>query len=173
MDDLNTYSKEDLIKLATMYAKNWLAHDGSWFLALEEEDGLEKAIRIDKKSWERFTVIEAKRIKKEFNIPENSGLDGLEKALKLRLYARLNKDQLIRVSKNKLIYKMISCRVQSARERKNLPLFPCKEVGIVEYEGFAKTIDPRIKTKVIAAPPDEIERDFHCGWEFTIEDEQE
>ena len=154
-----------------MYAKNWLAHDGSWFLALEETDGLEKAMEIDRKSWERFTVIEAKRIMKEFNIPEGSGLDGLEKALQLRMYARLNIDKIERPSKNKLIYKMVTCRVQAARERKNLPLFPCKSIGIVEYSGFAKTIDPRIKTRVIAAPPDPMERDFHCGWEFTIEEE--
>ncbi|MHA1513160.1 MAG: DUF6125 family protein, partial [Candidatus Hodarchaeales archaeon] len=53
-------------------------------------------------------------------------------------------------------------------ERKNLPLFPCKEVGIVEYSGFASTIDSRIQTKGIACPPDPLERDFHCGWEFTI-----
>ncbi len=170
MLDLNSMSKEELIKIINMYAKNWLAHDGSWFLALEETDGLEKAMEIDRKSWERFTVIEAKRIMKEFNIPVGSGLDGLEKALKLRMYARVNVDKIERPSKNKLIYKMITCRVQSARERKNLPLFPCKSIGIVEYTGFAETIDPRIKTKVIAAPPDKMERDFHCGWEFTIEE---
>ncbi|MFX0150757.1 MAG: DUF6125 family protein, partial [Candidatus Hodarchaeota archaeon] len=70
----------------------------------------------------------------------------------------------------KLIFKMMTCRVQSARERKNLPFFPCKTVGIVEYTGFAKIIDPRIQTKVIACPPDTIERNYHCGWEFTIEE---
>ncbi|MFX0014768.1 MAG: DUF6125 family protein [Promethearchaeota archaeon] len=160
--------KEDLIKIIKMNAKNWLAHDGCWFLAAEEKYGLDNAIQIDKEAWKRFTVIEAKRIMSEFNIPQNSGLDGLEKALGLRLYASINIQEIQRVSSNKLILKMKTCRVQSARERKDLPLFPCKEVGIVEYSGFANTIDSNIKTNVIACPPDSIERDFHCGWEFSI-----
>lgn len=160
--------KSELIKIIRMYAKNWLAHDGCWFLAAEERYGLNKAIEIDKAGWKRFTVIEAKRIMKEFEIPHNSGLDGLEKALQLRLYASINEQEIQRVSSNKIIFKMKTCRVQEARERKNLPHFPCKEVGIEEYSGFASTIDSRIKTKVIACPPDPNGRDFHCGWEFTI-----
>ena len=160
--------REDLLKLAKMYAKNWLAHDGCWFLAAEKRHGLEEAIQIDKEGWIRFTVIEAKRIMKEFDISENSGLDGLEKALQLRLYASINIQEINRKSKTALIMKMKTCRVQEARERKKLPLFPCKEVGIEEYSRFASTIDPRIETRVIACPPDELNRDFHCGWKFTL-----
>ncbi|MFX0182601.1 MAG: DUF6125 family protein [Candidatus Hodarchaeota archaeon] len=167
---LENLEKEELIKLIRMFAKNWLAHDGCWFLAAEERHGLDEAIQIDKEGWKRFTVIEAKRIMKEFNIPKGSGLDGLEKAIQLRLYSSINIQEVERVSPNKLIFKMMTCRVQAARERKNLPLFPCKEVGLVEYSGFAKTIDPQIKTKVIACPPDTTERDFHCGWEFLIKE---
>lgn len=167
---LEELDKSDLIKMIKMYAKNWLAHDGCWFLAAEKRHGLDEAIQIDKEGWKKFTTIEAKRIMKEFDIPQGSGLDGLEKALQLRLYATINTQSLERVSANKLVFKMLTCRVQEARERKNLPLFPCKQVGIVEYSGFARTVDPRIKTKVIACPPDPVERDFHCGWEFTISD---
>ncbi|UCG03119.1 MAG: hypothetical protein JSW11_03835 [Candidatus Heimdallarchaeota archaeon] len=167
--NLEDLEKQDLIKIIKMYAKNWLAHDGCWFLAAEERHGLEEAIQIDKEGWKRFTVVEARRIMNEFNIAPNSGLDGLEKALRLRLYASINVQEIKRVSSNKLILKMKTCRVQSARERKKLPLFPCKEVGIVEYSGFAETIDPNIKTNVIACPPDPMERDFHCGWEFTVQ----
>ena len=160
--------REDLLKLVKMYAKNWLTHDGCWFLAAEKRYGLEEAIQIDKEGWIRFTVFEAKRIMKEFNISENSGLDGLEKALQLRLYASINIQEINRRSKTALIMKMKTCRVQEARERKKLPLFPCKEVGIEEYSRFASTIDSRIETRVIACPPDEVNRDFHCGWEFIL-----
>ncbi len=165
--ELENLSKDDLIKIIYIYAKNWLAHDGCWFLAAEKRHGLEEAIQIDKEGWKNFTVVEAKRIMKMFNIPEGSGLDALEKALSLRLYATINIQEIDRVSPTKLIFKMKTCRVQDARERKNLPHFPCREVGLVEYAGFAKTIDSRIQTKVIACPPDDLERDFHCGWEFS------
>lgn len=165
---LEDLDRSELIKIIRMYAKNWLAHDGCWFIAAEERHGLDEAIHIDKEGWKKFTRVEANRIMKEFSIAKNSGLDGLQKALQLRLYASINIQEIERLSSNKLILKMKTCRVQSARERKNLQLFPCKEVGIEEYSGFAETIDPRIKTKVIACPPDPMERDFHCGWEFTI-----
>ena len=166
--NLEELEKQDLIKIVRMYAKNWLAHDGCWFRAAEEKYSLDEAIQIDKEAWKRFTVVEAKRIMREFGIPPNSGLDGLEKALQLRLYASINVQKVERVSSDKIVLKMMTCRVQAARERQKLPLFPCKEVGLVEYSGFAATIDNRIQTKVIACPPDLMERDFHCGWEFTL-----
>ena len=167
--DFSQWSKEDLIKLVTMHAHNWLAHDGCWFLACEERFDLQTAIDLDIKSWERFTVAEARRIMKTFDIPEGGGLDALEKALPLRLYGTVNEQELIR-EKDRIIYKMVNCRVQQARERKNLDFFPCKPVGITEYTGFARTIDPRIKTRCINCPPDP-KTDAHCAWEFTLDEE--
>jgi hypothetical protein len=49
---------------------------------------------LDAKSWERFAVAEAKRIMKEFEIPPNGGLRALEKALQLRLYAAINRQEI-------------------------------------------------------------------------------
>jgi hypothetical protein len=37
-----------------MFAKNWLALDGCWFLATEEEFGIDTAIKLDGLSWKRF-----------------------------------------------------------------------------------------------------------------------
>lgn len=166
--NLETLSKEELVKLCKVYAKNWLAHDGCWFLATEEKYGIDKAIEVDKKSWERFTVIEAKRIMEEFGIKEGGGLASLEKALSFRLYASVN-EQTIEMVGNKLIFKMVDCGVQSARKRKGLPFFPCKEVGEIEYFLFAKTIDKRIKTRCIGCPPEDHKGNFYCGWEFSID----
>jgi hypothetical protein len=164
------FSREDLVKLIEMHAKNWLAHDGCWFLASEEKYGMEVAIELDKRSWEKFTVAEAKRIMETFDIKVGGGLEALAEALKYRLYATVNKQESELVLPNKLIFTMINCRVQAARRRKNLPDFPCKSVGIVEYSGFASTIDPRIKTKCIYCPPDKHNQPLHCQWEFTLEE---
>ena len=164
---LEDLSKEELIKLCKMYAKNWLAHDGCWFLSVEEKFGIETAIEIDKKSWEKFTVVEAKRVMEEFNIKKYGGLDSLEKALQYRLYATVN-EQLIERVGEKLIFKMVDCRVQSARKKKNLSPFPCSDVGMIEYSLFAKTIDPRIKTKCISCPPNRTTDEFWCCWEFYL-----
>jgi len=44
---LKTFSQEMLIDLLEDQAKNWLAHDGLWFQAVEKQFGLEKAIELD------------------------------------------------------------------------------------------------------------------------------
>lgn len=165
--DLNSLTKQELIKLCKMYAKNWLAHDGCWFLSIEEKYRIDCAIELDKKTWEKFTVIEAKRIMEGFNIEPDGGLDALEKALELRLYATVNKQSIER-TEDKLIFKMDDCRVQSARRKKGLSDFPCKDVGIIEYSLFASTIDPRIITKCLACPPEKHNENFYCAWEFSL-----
>ncbi len=169
IEEIKKLPKEELLKLVEVYAKNWLAHDGSWFLAAEETYDMETAIDLDTKSWARFAAVEANRIKKEFDLPEEGGLKALEKAFNYRLYAAINEQKTEWLDENTLVFKMLKCRVQAARERKGLPLFPCKSVGIVEFSTFAKTIDPRIKTEVISCPPDPV-GEFYCGWKFTIEE---
>jgi len=52
-------SREELLRALEMFAKNWLAHDGCWFLAAEEQFGMETAIILDGFSWKRFAAAEA------------------------------------------------------------------------------------------------------------------
>ena len=161
--------KEELLKVMGDFAKNWLAHDGLWFQAVEERLGIEAAIELDKMAWEKFSPIEATRIKKRLGMPDHPGIEGLVQALGFRLYAFVNKQEVVEVSKDKCIFRMNSCRVQEARKRRGLDDFPCKEVGIIEYSTFAGTIDPRIRTKVLTCPPDPHPDTFWCSWEFTLE----
>ena len=155
--------------LLTDAAKNWLAHDALWFLAAENRFDMQTAIDLDRDAWEKFTVVEAKRIMKRLGMEPGCGIPALIKAFDFRLYAYINKQEVSEVSENRCVFKMKDCRVQSARKRKNLPDFPCKPVGIVEYSEFAKTIDPRINTKCLVCPPDEHPEDVWCAWEFKIE----
>jgi hypothetical protein len=165
IDDL---SREDLIKLIQVYAKNWLAHDGCWFQAAEETLGLDAAIDLDTKAWNRFAVSEARRIMKEFNIAPNSGLKGLERALSFRLYAAINRQSIEWLDEHTMIFRMVECRVQKTRAEKNLPAFPCKSVGMVEFSQFARTVDERIRTLCIHCPPDQVGESF-CAWQFSID----
>ncbi|UCE59816.1 MAG: hypothetical protein JSU63_20530 [Phycisphaerales bacterium] len=79
MEHLEDLSREELLKLIDVHAKNWLAHDGCWFLAAEEKYGFEAAIELDTRAVGLFSQAEAKRIVKAFEIPENGGLDALTK----------------------------------------------------------------------------------------------
>lgn len=171
MADLSDLTREQLIALLEVYAKNWLAHDGSWFLAVEEQFGLETAIALDTRAWERFSPAEARRIMREFDIPAGGGLAALADALQYRLYARVNEQAMWWEDEHTLRYEMTNCRVQQARRRKGLPDFPCKSVGMVEYTQFAQTVDPRLRVECLACPPDPVGDKF-CSWRFTLADDE-
>lgn len=170
MTEPKDLTKEELVELLKDAAKNWLAHDGLWFQAVENKCGIDTAIELDGQAWEQFTQIEAKRIMTRLNIKPGGGIPALIQALKFRLYAFINVQEVTEVSENRCVFRMLNCRVQEARKRKNLPDFPCKPVGIIEYTYFAKTIDSRIKTRCVACPPDPHPEDYYCCWEFTIEE---
>ncbi len=164
-------SRAELVALMADMAKRWLAHDGLWFQAVERAYGLDEAMRLDAEAWRDLTVNEAQRIMRFLHMEPGGGLGALERALRFRLYALVNEQRSERPDSNTLVFQMTTCRVQEARRRKGLPDFPCKAVGIVEYSGFASTIDPRIKTEVIACPPDDTPRDYYCAWRFSIDGE--
>jgi hypothetical protein len=151
------------------FAKLWLAHDGLWFQAVERKFGIETAIEMDKAAWNKFSPLEAKRIMQRLNLNENGGIETLLKALPERLYATLNQQEVVESNEKRAVFMMKTCRVQDARYRKKMEPFPCKEVGIVEYTEFVKTIDPRIKTRCLHCPPDKYNGEFWCKWEFALE----
>lgn len=166
----HSMSREELLRTVEMFAKNWLAHDGCWFLAAEERLGMDEAIDLDARAWERFAAVEAQRIMATFHLPQNEGLEALEKALGLRMYALINAQRVEwSEDRRRLRFLMDVCRVQEARRRKGLPDFPCKSVGMVEFQTFARTIDSRIHTKCLHCPPDPADGEY-CAWEFSLED---
>jgi len=169
-DHLLDLDKYTLVGMLEDQAKNWLAHDGLWFQAIEQRHGMAEAIAADRQAWIDFTRIEARRIMERHGIAPGGGLDALAHALQYRLYALLNRQSIHRSDDRTLRFEMNECRVQAARRRKGLPDFPCKPVGLAEYAFFAHTVDPRIRTRVIACPPDPHPDRFHCAWLFTLED---
>lgn len=172
-DKIGDLSKEELLELNKIYAKNWLAHDGLWFQSIEGKYGMDMAIEMDIEAWRRFTVIEARRLINFLHLGSNSGIEGLKKALSFRLYSTLNEDEIMVEDDNVLIYHVKTCRVQHARRKKGLPDFPCKSVGIIEYSLFAKTIDERFETEALSCHPDITDAEYNCIWKFTLKDKLE
>ena len=166
---LQSLTTEELIRLIEDYSKNWLAMDGVWFQSVERKHGMDEAMYHDSEAWKRFTVIEAKRIKRFLNMPEHPGLKGLASALQLRFYANLNEADILIEDEETLVYRTKECRVQQARARKQLPYHPCKSVGEIEYAGFARTIDDRITCECISCFPEVTDPTCCCAWRFRIE----
>jgi hypothetical protein len=162
-------SQEKLNELKEKIAINWLANDGVWFQAVELSKGMYDAKRCNDSCWGQFSPFEAWSVKRFLNLPENSGLDGLKKALQFRLYATINKQSIIEETPDSFVFQMNDCRVQSARKRKGLEDYPCKSGGLVEYSSFAESIDARIKTECLGCPPDKHPEEWYCAWRFSID----
>ncbi len=165
--ELENLSRDGLIELIEIYSKHWLAMDGVWFQSVEAKYGMDEAMRHDENIWRQFTVIEAKRIRQFLKLPDNSGVEGLAKALKYRLYANLNRDEII-VEGHAVIFRTLDCRVQNARAKKGMAFHPWKSVGIIEYGGFDKTIDSRFETECLSCYPEMPDDTCSCAWKFTL-----
>ena len=165
---LTSLSREKLLELKQAVAVNWLANDGVWFQAVEFSENMFEAKESNDAAWGHFSPYEALRIKTLLGLGEHPGLEGLKKALYFRLYSDVNKQSIANETETSFDFYMNECRVQAARKRKGLEDYPCKSGGIIEYSTFAATIDSRIKTEVIACPPDKHPEEWYCGWRFYI-----
>ena len=159
--------KERLIDLIKAMSFNWLANDGVWFRTVEDNHDMYTGKRCNDTCWTRYSPAEAAMIKSFLQLPQQSGLDGLEQALSFRLYAHIN-EQTIERPGDELILRMVKCLVQATRRRKGLPDYPCKSAGVAEFPAFAKMIDSKIRTECISCPPDEHPKAWVCAWRFYI-----
>ena len=166
---LEHLSREQLLELITAYSRNWLAMDGVWFQSIERKFGMDEAMYHDIQAWQRFTVTEARRIKKFLDLPDRPGLPGLKAALGLRFMANLCHYEF-EEGEHTLTLRNLDCRVQTARLDKGMPLHPCKPAGEAEYSGFARTIDDRIRCQCISCCPDVTDDTCACAWRFTLEE---
>lgn len=160
--------RNDLIELMDSVAVNWLANDGVWFQAVEFTRDMNDAKRCNDSCWTRYSPFEARSIKEFLGLPRQAGLEGLKRALKFRMYARINVQSISEEKPDSFIFQMNDCRVQSARKKKGLADYPCKSVGLVEYGTFAETIDNRIRCECIGCPPDQHPADWFCAWRFSL-----
>ena len=161
-------NKAELIKVMEALGKNWLASDGIWFQTIESHYDIWEAKRCNDSCWARFSPLEASSIKKFLQLPEQAGLAGLKKALSFRVYGGINKQTFIEDTLDSIIFQMNECRVQLARQRKNMEDYPCKSGGLVEYRTFAETIDSRLKMECIGCPPDQHPAEWFCSWRFYL-----
>lgn len=158
---------ERLGELIRAFSLNWLATDGLWFQEVEARQGMLDAKRCNDSCWVWFAQFEAWSIKRRIRLSENPGLDGLKQALRLRMYAAINRQTIVEGPDSISLYNN-DCRVQSARKDKGMEDYPCKSAGLQEYSNFASAIDERITTRCLACPPDGHPPEWFCGWEFRL-----
>ena len=167
---LEYLTKKDLINVIKMFSKNWLTVDGLWFQLVEDKYGLEAALDLDLKMWQRVALIEARRIKNDMGI-ERGGVKGVLKALRFMSFdPSMPFEYSIEESGEGYMW-VPNCRPQEGRMRTGRGEFPCKPMGFACYGTLAKTIDPGVKVECVFCPPDKHPSDIWCKWRLTSNEE--
>jgi len=164
---INDIPKEKIPDFIFMHIRNMWSIDGLYFLGIEEKYGTEIATEIDKNVWTVMGKIEARRLKKLFNI-KDTGLSSLFKCLEVSGWALDLEDKEIIIEEDRVSIRNAECRVQKTRLRKDLSEFPCKKVRWSFLKSFAKEINPNIEVYCNLCPPDKHNDDLWCEWEFRL-----
>ena len=109
-DGLAGLDRDRLAEYAVMCSKNLFAIDGTWFQSIEVERGMDEAMRHDENAWRRYTASEARRLKAFLGLPERAGLEGLAKALPLKLRGICNGWFLGGYGES-VVFRVLWCRV--------------------------------------------------------------
>lgn len=167
---INSIPGDKLPDFIFMHLRNMWSVDGLYFIGIEERWGTEAAIEVDRFVWEVMGKIEARRIKRLFDI-NGSDVATVIEALKYSGWTMDIEDkEIILENKNKAIVRNLKCRVQLTRIKKGLGEFPCKQVRWGFLKAFAKEFNPDIKVLCNVCPPDEHPDDLWCEWEFILEE---
>jgi len=159
--------KDKLADFIFMHLRDMWTVDGLYYLGIEDKFGVEAATDIDRKVWEVMGKIEARKLKKLFDI-SGDDIASMIKALRLSGWTLdLEKKEII-FKKEKVILRNVKCRVQNTRINKNLSEFACKPVRWDFLKAFAYEFNPNIKVLCNVCPPDNHPDDLWCEWEFTM-----
>lgn len=159
--------KEKIADFVFMHLRDMWAVDGFYYLFIEEAYGTEAATEIDRRVWEVMGKIEARKIKKLFNINGDT-IPDMIKALRYSGWALDLEDKEIEEQNGKGIIRNVKCRVQNTRISKGLGEFGCKPVRKGFLNSFAKEFNPDITLTCNVCPPDEHPENLWCEWEFTL-----
>ena len=166
-EKLKKLTDEEIIAFIEALMWFWGSSHQKWRLAVEDEYGLDAALRIERKLIGDVGKAHGKVFKKIFHIGE-----GISEFIRASTYAPENYLEgyvLESCDENHATFYNPSCSVQKARLQKGLKEYPCKDMGIRYFENFAKQIDPRITLECVVAPPDQHPEDVNCKWRVTCE----
>jgi len=166
--ELEKLPKKTLIELAKMYSRNWQSLDGNWFGLVEAEFGLETAVRLDLKSWEKQAVLEAERIKKVLKL-DKGGLASVLTVLSFMSWQLASPlFEIEEEGPEKIVFYYKRCAIHESRNKQHKPVFPCKTMKLGLLSNSSKVVEPRAVVRCLNCPPDPPQDGFWCKWELYL-----
>ncbi len=142
--------------------------DGLYFLGIEQKFDTEAATEIDAGVWRIMAQIEAKSLRRMFQISENADIPTIMNLLRKSSWGLDQPFKTIETSNKGAVLSIDRCRTQEARLKKGLSEFPCKKVRFGYLKNFAKTLNSNVEVNCIVCPPDKHPANLWCRWEFKL-----
>jgi hypothetical protein len=165
---LAALSTEKLLDYFFLQIRNLWRVDGLYFLGIEKRFGTQAATNIDASVWETMAELEAKNLRKMFNIAQNTDPATILDLLRRSSWAMDQPFKTTEVTSRHAVLEIKRCRTQEARLSKGLDEFPCKQVRFGYLKKFATTLNPDVKVDCLVCPPDRHPKDSWCKWEFVL-----
>jgi len=159
---------ERLLDFFFLQIRNLWRVDGLYFLGIEKRFGTEAARDIDAGVWANMAAIEAKILKRMFNVGESPDVPAIIDLLRKSSWALDQPFKKVEISAKRATLGIDRCRTQETRVSKDLCEFPCKPVRLGYLKAFAKTLNPKVEVSCLVCPPDTHPKELWCKWEFTI-----
>ena len=169
MQDLESLSREELIKKLKLAMEVSTAVDGIWFMSAEEENGFDKALELDIRVWERYPKVLKKRLGKYYEL-KKEGLEGIREMIELDPMMIPIDFEFTQPDESSLIFKVIKCPALEAMERIGRKNYTCEPVETAFLKNMAKLFDERIQVMALRLPPRKKPNDVCCEWLFTLDE---
>jgi hypothetical protein len=163
---LAAHPPEKLMELFFTHIRNVWRVDGLYFLGIEEKFGTQAATDVDMYCHKILGKIEAKALVKVLG-PQERGIPDLMIALKHSCWSLDLQEKTYEVTGDRAVLTVTVCGTQVTRVKKNLPVFPCKQVRRGYLESFVEAFNPDLQCTCKFCPPDERPDGAWCQWEFT------
>lgn len=161
-------SIEKLLDFFFLQIRNVWRVDGLYFLGIEKKFGTQAATEIDAGVWQILAMIEAKKLRRMFEVGENADISTIMNLLRKSSWALDQPFKTIEISDNRAVLSIDRCRTQEARLKKGLGEFPCRKVRFGYLRNFAKALNPKVDVNCLVCPPGKHPEDLWCKWEFIL-----
>lgn len=158
--------KEELKTYIQFLLHNYRVMDAFWFIKISEHFDLRTAENLNAEVWDRVAGLAGKDLMTKFDF-RGKGLKGFVQALKLFPWCILVGYD-IDAGDDEVIITVPDCPAQTARLKRGLGEYDCKQMHMNEFTSFARQVDPRIEIACLFAPPDHHPDDMFCKWRFTL-----